>query len=99
MFELKGNYFNSEYVQPTTSGPYATEVFIERECPSNTDLKLWTLPVEYTNLDVIVDSAVEGFKVWRNTEVSERIEFFQKYKEALTKRKDEIANAIALEVG
>ncbi len=99
MFELKGNYYNNKYHQPITSGPDATENFIERECPSNTNLTLWTLPVEYTNLDSIVDSAAQGFQVWRNTDIDERINCFQRYKEALTKKKNDIAMAIALEVG
>jgi succinylglutamic semialdehyde dehydrogenase len=99
MFELKGNYFNNKFVQPITTGPSATEIFVKRECPSNTDLELWTLPVDYAHIDEIVESSVTGFKTWRNTDLDQRISILKKYQEILKERADDIALAIALEVG
>lgn len=99
MFELKGNYFNNRYVQPITSGPSATEIFIKRECPSNTSEELWNLPVDYTHIDEIVESSVKGFKTWRNTGIEERIKILRNYQNLLKDKADEIALAIALEVG
>ena len=99
MFELKGNFYNNEYTKPITSGPHATDIYINRQCPSNTSLTLWSLPIEYTNIDSIVESSVKGYKVWRNTDLDERIKYLKKYQDNLRKKQDEIATAIALEVG
>jgi succinylglutamic semialdehyde dehydrogenase len=99
MFELKGNYFNNQYVQPVTTGPSATEIFIKRECPSNTDLQLWNLPVDYSHIDEIVDSSIKGFKTWRNTDIEERIRILKNYQAILKENSERIATAISLEVG
>lgn len=99
MYNLKGNYFNNEYVQPITTGPHATDIYINRESPADTSLLLWKLPIEYTNIDDIVDSAVKGYQTWRNTSVEERISYLRKYQENLKEKSEEIAKAIALEVG
>ena len=99
MFELKGNYFNNKYHQPLISGPSATEVFVKRECPANTDLELWNLPVDYSNVDEIIDASIKGFKTWRNTSVEDRITVLKRYQESLKKNQERIATAISLEVG
>lgn len=99
MFELKGNYYHNQYVQPTTTGPAATEVFVKRECPSDTSQVLWNLPVEYSHIEDVIASSVKGFQTWRNTTVEERITYLKKYQEILKTKSDQIAMAIALEVG
>ena len=98
-YDIKGNYFDGEFHYPPTTGPSAVESFIDRECPSNLSQKLWRVPVDYRHVDPTIDSAVNGFKFWRNLKIEERINFLKKYQEQLVARKDEFAESIALEAG
>ena len=78
-FALKGNYFNGKYHQPSTTGLNAVERYIERACPGNTDHTLWVLPVDYDHCDGAIDSAVSGYKFWRNKSFEERAQFLKRY--------------------
>lgn len=98
-YELKGNYFNNEYVMPATSGPDSVERYLKRYSPANTELKLWECPIEYKHVDKVVEAAAESFKSWRKTTLEERIGLLKRYQEALKTKQDQIAEAIALEVG
>ncbi|EQC43330.1 aldehyde dehydrogenase family protein [Bacteriovorax sp. Seq25_V] len=99
MFKLLGNYYYGKYTQPITTGAGATEIFIKRECPSDTDITLWTLPVDYSHVDDVIESSVKGFKTWRNTSLEERIQILRNYQSILKDKFDDIAKSIALEVG
>lgn len=99
MFNLIGNYFDGKFHLQTTSGPGATEIFIKRFSPSDNSNLLWSLPVDYAHVDCVLESAVRGFKTWRNTPLSKRIEILKNYQTQLKLRSDEIAIAISHEVG
>lgn len=99
MFEIKGNYFYGKYNPTSRKGPDGVEHFIKRECPANTQLVLWEMPIAYSQVDDVVDSAVEGYRFWKKLSIEERIGFLKKYQERVTERKDEIARAISLEMG
>jgi len=98
-FTIKGNYFNNEFNMPATSGPSAVEHFLKRDCPSDTSLRLWECPIEYRHVDPVIESANVGYQEWRKLSVEKRIEFLKRYQEAVLSRQDEIAEAIAYEVG
>jgi succinylglutamic semialdehyde dehydrogenase len=98
-FELKGNYFNNQYHQPIVSGPKAVERFIERECPSNTNLQLWNCPVEYRHLEEVIASVNAGFSTWRKTKIEQRIDALKRFQENVLAKKETLARAIALEIG
>jgi succinylglutamic semialdehyde dehydrogenase len=98
-YELKGNYFNNEFNMPPTSGPDAVEHYLKRECPSDTTINLWDCPIEYRHVDPIISSAKKGYQTWRKTTIEERIEVLKRYQEAVIARQEEIAEAIAWEVG
>ncbi|EQC45132.1 putative succinylglutamate-semialdehyde dehydrogenase [Bacteriovorax sp. BSW11_IV] len=97
--ELKGNYYNGEFHPNLGKGSSSTQLFVERECPSDLSLTLWRCPIEYQDVDHVVESAINGFNVWRKTPLEERIAIFGRYKAALLEKKEEISRAIALEVG
>ncbi len=98
-FQLKGNYFDGDFHQPSTSGSLAVDVFIERHSPADTDMLLWRMPVEYRHVDPVVEAAVTGFHTWRKTALEERIATLKRFQEIALARKNEIATAISLEMG
>ena len=78
IYEIKGNYFNGKYNMPQTKGNDAVENFITRECPSDINTILWTLPIEYRHVNAVIESAVDGFHSWRKISINERIQFLKK---------------------
>lgn len=98
-FKILGNYYNNTFNLPATTGPLAVENIMRRSCPADTSLSLWEAPVDYRDVDRVVESANAGFKLWRKLPQSERNQFLKKYQEEVTKRKDEIALAISFEMG
>ncbi len=98
-FELKGNFFEGQFHQPQTTGPHAVENFIKRFCPSDLSLKLWECPVELKHVDKVVESSANAYKLWRKTSVEERIACLKRFQEEVLKRKDEMALAIAWDMG
>src|SRR4051812_28462599 len=98
-FKILGNYFGGDFHLPATTGPLAVENIIKRFCPADLSLLLWEAPVDYRDVDRVVESAVAGFKVWRKTSQEERNTYLKKYADEISKRKDEIAMAISYEMG
>ena len=98
-FELKGNFFGGQYIFPKTTGPEATEHFIERFCPSNLDQRLWKCLIDYSHVEPIIESAKEGFKKWRSTKLEDRIQALKRYQEQVVLIKKELSRSISLETG
>lgn len=98
-YAIKGNYFNNEWHLPATTGALAVENIIKRSSPADLDLKLWECPVDYSHVDKVIQSAVEGHKVWRKLPQEERNKYLRAYQEEVKKRADEIALAISYEMG
>lgn len=98
-FKILGNYFNGDFHLPPTSGPLAVENVIKRFCPADLSLLLWEAPVDYKDVERVVESAQQGFKMWRKLPQSERNTYLKKYQDEVNKRKDEIALAISYEMG
>jgi succinylglutamic semialdehyde dehydrogenase len=98
-YELRGNYLNGAFILPPTSGISASENEIERYNPSNSDQLLWKMLVNYSAVDEIIDSAVNGYKKWRTSSLDERKSCLQRFQEIVLSRQAEIAEAIAMETG
>lgn len=98
-FKILGNYYNNSFHLPATTGPHAVENIISRYCPADLSLLLWQMPVDYREVERVVESANNGFKTWKKTSQNERNNYLKKYQDEVTKRKDEIAMAISLEMG
>ena len=97
---LKGDYFNGRFSHPNgiTTLSSAQEKII-KYCPGDLDMHLWDAPVFHDHIDAVIDSALKGFETWRKFSHEERIGYLKKYQEIVRARKDEIALALALEVG
>jgi succinylglutamic semialdehyde dehydrogenase len=97
---LQGDYFNGRFTHPegiaALSGAQET---ILKTCPGETTLKLWEAGIFYDHIEPAIDSALKGFDVWRKLTMDERVVYLKKYQEVVRARKDEIAMALALEVG
>jgi succinylglutamic semialdehyde dehydrogenase len=98
-YKILGNYFSGNFHLPTTSGPHAVENIIKRHCPADLSLLLWETPVDYRDVERVVESAITGFHLWRKLPQTERNTYLKKYQDELVKRKDEIAEAISYEMG
>jgi succinylglutamic semialdehyde dehydrogenase len=98
-FKILGNYYNNTFHLPATTGPLAVENIIKRSCPADLSLNLWEAPVDYRDVDRVVESSMIGFKTWRKISQEERNQYLRRYQEEVTKRKDEIALAISYEMG
>lgn len=98
-FKILGNYFNGDFHLPATTGPLAVENIIKRYCPADLSLLLWEAPVDYRDVDRVAESASAGFKTWRKTSQEDRNKLLKRYAEEVSKRKEEIALAIAYEMG
>lgn len=98
-YKILGNYFHNNFHLPATTGPLAVENIIKRQCPADLSLSLWETPVDYRDVDRVIESAVTGFKTWRKLTQEKRNDFLKAYQAEVKKRQDEIAIAIAYETG
>lgn len=94
--QLKGDYFDGRFTLPDLSK--AQEKILKRS-PADLSQVLWEAGIFHDHVEAVIQSAVKGFEVWRKTSFEERITYLKKYQEAVRARKDEIAMALALEVG
>ncbi len=98
-YNILGNYFLGSFHLPPTIGPHAVENIINRFCPADLSMSLWETPVDYRDVEKVIDSASAGFKTWKKITQEERNIYLKKYQEEVSKRKDEIAIAISYETG
>jgi succinylglutamic semialdehyde dehydrogenase len=91
---LRGDYFNGEFHTPNKA-----DESIDKSCPGELELKLWNAQIDYQHIDPVIESAINGFDLWRKLELEQRVEYLKKYQDLAIKRKDDIAMAIALETG
>lgn len=99
---LRGDYFNGSFTSPsglTSADISKSSESIEKLCPGDLSHKLWEAQVDYENIEKVVESSVTGFNTWRKLSFNDRINFLKKFQDEVTKRKDEIGMAIALETG
>lgn len=97
---LKGDYFNGHFTHPEGLGNLsAAQERILKKCPAELTQTLWEAGVYYDHVEKVIASAEKGFDSWRKLSFAERITFLKKYQEIVRARKDEIAMALALEVG
>lgn len=101
-FTLRGDYFDGAFTHP--EGLTNNEISSSREkivklCPADIDTTLWSAFVNYDNTQLVLNSAEAGFSSWRKLSLGERVEYLKRFKNVVVSRKDEIANAIALETG
>ncbi|MAW07423.1 MAG: N-succinylglutamate 5-semialdehyde dehydrogenase [Halobacteriovoraceae bacterium] len=98
-YELKGNYFNGEFHRASLDHLKDSVSIIKKYCPADLENLLWELPIEYSQIDEVLDSAQNGFSFWKTTSIEERISLVKKYQEIVLSKEDKISEAIALETG
>src|SRR5690606_626136 len=99
---LKGDYFNGAFSHPqgiNASDLAGAQETISKDSPADLKMHLWDAGIFYQHIDQVVESAVKGFETWRKTSFDERITYLKRYQEAVRRRKDDFAMALALEVG
>jgi succinylglutamic semialdehyde dehydrogenase len=97
---LKGDYFNGKFTHPEgLVNLSAAQEKILKNCPGELTLKLWEAGVFYDHIEKSIESAQKGFDSWRKLSFEQRVSYLKKYQEIVRARKDEIAMALALEVG
>ena len=96
MFNIAGSYFENKFSLPEAEDKQA---LIQKFSPADLEAQIWECPTSRKHIDPVIDSAITGFKTWKYTKLEERVEFINKYKAEVEKRKNDIAEAIALETG
>ena len=94
--QLKGDYFDGRFTGHDLSK--ASEKILKRS-PADLSQVLWEAGIHYDHIDAVIQSAVKGYDMWRKLSFEERIGYLKKYQEVVRTKKDEIAMALALEVG
>jgi succinylglutamic semialdehyde dehydrogenase len=98
-FNIYGDYFfNQFHLSQQNKWDQADELII-KVCPANIEHTLWQYPVEYQNVEKVIESALVGFKIWKKTSFSERCEILTKVQENITRKKEQLALSIAYETG
>ncbi|HXH76391.1 MAG TPA: aldehyde dehydrogenase family protein [Bacteriovoracaceae bacterium] len=98
--KLKGDYFNGKFSHPEGSTNLSgAQEKILKKCPGDLSQVLWEAGVYHDHIEPVIVSAQKGYEQWRKLSFNERIVFFKKYQEIVRARKDDIAMALALEVG
>jgi succinylglutamic semialdehyde dehydrogenase len=93
-FKPKGNFIDGEFhFQFDSNGEWTGR------SPANFTDVLGVFRYSYASIEDAVKSARTAFDFWRKKKPQERAEFLKKYQAALTRKQDEIAEAIAREVG
>lgn len=98
--QLKGDYLNGTFTHPAGARDLkGAQERILKKCPADLNQTLWEAGVYYDHIEEAICSAQKGYEVWRKLSFHERIGYMKKYQEIVRARKDDIAMALALEVG
>jgi acyl-CoA reductase-like NAD-dependent aldehyde dehydrogenase len=92
--QLKGDYIGGRWLLPARA-----DETIHKKCPADLTVTLWDAKVSYDHIESAIAAAVTGFETWRKTSQEDRIKCLKKYQEIIRTKKNEIAEALALEVG
>lgn len=94
--KIKGDYFNGRFHSLDLS---QSQERILKRSPADLSTVLWEVGVFNNHVDGVIESAKKGYETWRKMSFDDRIVFLKKYQEIVRSKKDEIAMALALEVG
>lgn len=97
-FESRGNYVNGRFAPPSEFGALVNGEWESRSPADSTD-RLGRFEYSYAMVDQVVEIAREAFNAWRKQPRAARAELLRKYQAALTRRREELIQAIAREVG
>ncbi len=92
-YQLKGHYYNGQF--HASEGSQS----LKKYSPANLQDLLWETSYDPKVCEEIAESANSGFHTWKRMSLEERKVCLVKFQEEVKKREDDIAIAIALEVG
>ncbi len=98
-YQIKGNYFDGEFNKIVEDSLLTKRDIITKYSPANLEDLLWSFEINYQHVDDVIESSKKGYRLWRKTSISKRLEIFKDLKEEFKKRSQEIATAISLETG
>ncbi|MBG07581.1 MAG: hypothetical protein CME68_02410 [Halobacteriovoraceae bacterium] len=98
-FALKGNFFDGVFTFPKTTGPEATDFFIDKYCPAQLEQQLWRCLVDYSHVEPTIESSLVGFNSWKKTPYEQRKQSLKRYQEQVVLKKKELATSVSLETG
>lgn len=98
-YQLRGDYFNNRYHKIAETSTTGADEKLEKFAPANTNCKLWELDIYYNHIEAVIESVQKGFETWRILSFEERSTYLKRYQEIVLSKKEEMAEAIALEVG
>lgn len=96
---LKGDYFNGQFSHPNGASLELANEKILKHSPAELSQKLWEAGAFYDHIEATITSAQKGFELWRKLSFDQRIFYLKKYQEIVRSKKNEIAEALAWEVG
>ncbi len=92
--QLKGDYIGGRWIMPAKA-----DETINKKCPADLSVNLWDAKVSYDHIEPAIAAAFSGYETWRKTSLDDRIKCLKKYQEIVRGKKNQIAEALALEVG
>ncbi len=93
-YRFLGNYIQGQFSHPVDqTGEW------DSRSPADTQDVLARIPYGYRSVDDAVGSARTSFSRWRKTSIEERASLLRKYQESLKSHSEQLAEAIAREVG
>jgi succinylglutamic semialdehyde dehydrogenase len=98
-YEIKGDYFNGEFNEIIQDSLLTKRNIIKKFSPADLNDLLWSFEVNYQHVDPIIESAKKGYSTWKRTPLEQRLQVLSMLKQQFQQKKDEIAQAIALETG
>lgn len=91
---VRGNYLQGKFGDPAE-----VEDSILSVSPGDKEDCLGEFPTSVKDVDIAVEQAREAFKTWKRLSIEERSNYLRKYQDAIRSRVDEMAEALAREVG
>jgi succinylglutamic semialdehyde dehydrogenase len=92
--EARGNFINGKFAQPSeVNGEWISK------SPGDFSDVIARGKYSYASVDAAVDAARKAFLGWRRLSPAERGDYLKKYQAALKRREEELAEALAREVG
>ena len=93
-FQFLGNFINGQFERPTeVNGEWMSR------SPADFSDEIIRVQYSYSSVEGAIYAATQAYRSWRKVSVSDRAGYLKKYQEVLKGRSEEMAEAIAREVG
>ncbi len=93
-YSYRGDYLQGKFVKVTDANGE-----IANQNPGNLESPAVTFPYRFEHVNEAVTAAKRGFTTWRRIPLSDRLSALSRYREALSKDQETLAQLITLEIG